>query len=301
MDKQLLTLSSFAKINLFLKISGKRSDEFHEICTAFQTISLCDYLTFYESDRLLLKTNDENLSDGEENLILKAARKLLEKSGKNLGAEIHLEKNIPFPGGLGGGSSNAAAALLGLNFLWNLDLSFEELKSLGTEIGSDVPFFFHGGTALGTGRGTEIEQVEDFSENFLLLVVPDIAVSTARAYQELNAGRLTKKDSKSILTICRNLAEKLNSTDFEPSNDFEKVIFKLEPKLKFIKNRFLESGAKSALMSGSGASVFGIFDNEEKRQKAFEAFSAEENLRVFAVQTVSRREYLREFRAVLKN
>ncbi len=285
------TLPSFAKINLFLRILGKRSDNYHELCTAFQTISLGDKLTFQESVELRLTCNDKNVPINDENLIIKAGKLLFEKTNKTIVGKIHLEKNIPFPGGLGGGSSNAATALLGLSTLCDLQISFEELCEIGSEIGADVPFFLYGGTALGTGRGTEIKPLKNFDGNCLLIITPNIEISTVEAYRRINAQDLTNIDSKSILKICRDEANWLESGHLNFVNDFEESVFKIEPEIKRIKEKLLESGAKTALLSGSGASVFAIFDNEETQQVAFNAFENEANMRKFAVKTISRQEY----------
>lgn len=291
------TIPAFAKINWFLRILGKREDNFHELCTAFQTISLADKLTFSERNDLILSCNDSNLPTNEENLIIRAAEILREKFGINKGAEIYLEKNIPSPGGLGGGSSDCAVALLGLLKLWNLKISFPELIEIGKNLGSDVPFFFFGGTALGTGRGTEIFDTKDISEKIMILISPNINISTPLAFAKLNAPRLTNFPPKSILKLCSDEAEKLNRKQNVPINDFESVIFEIEPEIKRVKEILLECGAKNALMSGSGASVFGIFENEETRQATLKALESEKDWRKFAVATVSRNEY----REALKN
>ena len=291
MNENSFTLPSFAKINWFLRVIGKRDDGFHDLCTVFQTVSLCDFLTFSESDEIILTCNDARIPNNEENLIVKAALNLKEKLGIQKGARIHLEKNIPVEGGLGGGSSNAAVALLGLIKLWNIDYGVVNLVSdFGGQIGSDVPFFFRGGTAFGSGRGTEIEPLEDRTEKFILIVTPEIRVSTREAFARLGATRLTKEASKSILQICRDEALSLYPRQNELKNDFEASIFAVEPEIERVKKTLLELGAIKALMSGSGASVFGIFENKETRQAAEKAIE-NENWRKFAVATISRREY----------
>lgn len=297
MSQTSFTIPAFAKINWFLRILGKREDNFHELCTAFQTISLADKLTFSENKELILTCNDSNIPINEENLIIRAAKVLRERFGIKKGAKIHLEKNIPSPGGLGGGSSDCAVALLGLLKLWNLKISLSELVEIGKNLGSDVPFFFFGGTSLGTGRGTEITETEDVSENFMILITPNINVPTPQAFAKLNAPRLTNFSPKSILKLCSDEAEKLNHQQNVPINDFESVIFEIEPEIKRVKETLLSCGAKNALMSGSGASVFGIFENEETRQATLKAIDKEENWRKFAVATVSRDKY----REALKN
>lgn len=298
MTENSFQLPAFAKINWFLNVLGKRDDGFHEICTAFQTVSLCDNLIFTKSDKITLTCDDVNIPTDKSNLIIRAALKLKEKFGIEEGAKIHLEKNIPSPGGLGGGSSDAAIALLGLAKLWNLNIEFEELCRIGAILGSDVPFFFYGGTAIGEGRGTKITAVEDIEEKFLLIITPNISVATLEAFAQLNAPRLTNISSKSILQLCRNEAEKQRLGQSNPQNDFERVIFKLEPEIERVKKRLLETGARSALMSGSGASVFGIFDTEETRQATIKALETEHSWRKFAVATVSREVYSEALKVV---
>jgi 4-diphosphocytidyl-2-C-methyl-D-erythritol kinase len=289
MPRNSFTLPSFAKINWFLRVLGKRGDGFHELCTVFQTVSLHDNLTFSESDEIILTCDDEKIPTGENNLIVKAARALREKFAVNKGAQIHLEKNIPSPGGLGGGSSNAAIALLGLTALWEIKIDFEELLEIAGEIGSDAPFFFYGGTAAGSGRGTEIEPLEDLRENYLLIVTPNVDVPTREAFARLNASRLTKEASKSILQICLSEGKSLDLRQSELKNDFEASVFAIEPEIGRVKEKLLELGAIQSSMSGSGASVFSVFEKEETRQTAQKALN--KNWRSFAVATVSRSEY----------
>jgi 4-diphosphocytidyl-2-C-methyl-D-erythritol kinase len=291
MNRASFTLPAYAKINWFLNVLGKRDDGFHELCTTFQTVSLHDDLTFTESDELILTCDDASIPTDESNLIMRAAIELKEKFSVETGAKIHLEKRIPSPGGLGGGSSDAAIALTGLAKLWNLEITTEEICEIGAKLGSDVPFFFYGGTATGIGRGTEIIPIEDIEEKYLLIVTANIAVSTADAFGKLNAPRLTNSSSKSIFKFCRDEAHKLTHEQTNPINDFEKTIFEIHPEIRRVKEKLLETGAKSALMSGSGASVFGIFEKEETRQATIKALRNEENWRMFAVATVSRSSY----------
>lgn len=281
------SLPSFAKINLHLRVLGKRGDGFHEIFTVFQTISLADELTFESSGKLELQCEDPSVPAGDTNLIIRAAREL----SSDRGARITLRKRIPMGGGLGGGSSNAATALIGLNRLWGLERSVKELDLVGAGLGSDVPFFLSGGTAIGSGRGTEIESVEDFGASNLVVVTPDVHVSTGEAYTGIQAENLTIAEANRILRVCRSEAE---SPDFLRSalvNDFEPTVFARFPEIGRAKKTLLELGADRVLMSGSGASVFGIFDKEETRQAALKALDNEVNWRKFAVAAVSRDEY----------
>lgn len=295
MSEKIIKIKSFAKINWFLDISGKRQDGFHEICTVFQTVSLFDTLTLSESDALVLSCDDSIIPTDERNLIIKAAEILRGRFCIKKGAKIHLEKNIPSPGGLAGGSSNAAVALIGLGAIWDLEIGFDELAEIAALIGSDVPFFLRGGTALGSGRGTEIESLEDLEEKFLLIVTPDVKVSTVDAYQKLNASDLTRNDDISILQVCRRKAAEIDLRRTALTNDFENVIFSAEPEIEEVKKELLNLGAIQSLMSGSGASVFGVFDKEQTRQNAVEILAKNKNWRMFAVATVSSDEYRKAF------
>jgi 4-diphosphocytidyl-2-C-methyl-D-erythritol kinase len=291
------SLPSFAKINWSLRILGTRPDGFHELCTVLQTISLHDTLTFRKSDKLVLTCDDPQIPTDRNNLVIKAAGALRELSGVNAGAAIHLEKKIPSPGGLGGGSSNAATALLGLRKLWSLDVDDRELEEIASGLGSDVPFFLHGGRCLGTGRGETIEDLPDIVEKYILIVTPSVSVSTAHAYRAFAASNLTIPDPKSILKICRFEA---GSPDLLPSalkNDLESIVTTMHPEIGRVKETLLALGASAAMMSGSGASVFALFDKEETRQTALKALDIESTWRKFAVATISRN----EFREALKS
>jgi 4-diphosphocytidyl-2-C-methyl-D-erythritol kinase len=282
------TLPAFAKINWILEILGKRDDGFHELNTIFQTISLCDYLTFEQSAELTLTCDVEAVPTDETNLIIKAANVLIERFNVKNGAKIHLQKNIPSPGGLGGGSSDCAVALIGLSKLWNLEISFAELVEIGAKLGSDVPFFFYGGTALGTGRGTDIKPLQDVENTRLLLITPNENVPTGEAFARLNLSRLTNSIEKSKFIVCRQADKTFDLRQNKLENDFEKSVFEIKPEIKRVRDKLLELGASQALLSGSGASVFGIFDNENSRQIALQSLLTETLWKQFAVETISR-------------
>ncbi|MBA3634332.1 MAG: 4-(cytidine 5'-diphospho)-2-C-methyl-D-erythritol kinase [Acidobacteria bacterium] len=291
MAENTFTLPSFAKINWFLRVLGKRPDGFHELCTVFQTVSLHDNLTFSKHNEIVLICEEKKIPTDEKNLIIKAALELKQKFNIKSGAKIHLEKRIPAPGGLGGGSSNAATTFFGLIKLWRIEIDFAELLETGKKIGSDVPFFFFGGTALGTGRGTKILPLDDFTENHLLIVTPNVNVSTAEAFARLSVPHLTNKSPKSILQICRNEAQTLNLQHSLLINDFESSVFKIEPEIERVKEKLLELRAKHTLLSGSGASVFAIFESRSRLQFAFDELKTKQTWRKFVVRTISRREY----------
>ena len=285
------TLPSYAKINWTLRILGKREDGFHELCTLFQTVSLHDVIEFSQDELVLLHCDQPELSGQDTNLILLAARALSRRFPEAPGAAIRLTKNIPFPGGLGGGSSNAAVTLIGLNRLWNLGLSTEELQPIAAELGSDVPFFLIGGSAVGTGRGEIVESADDIDAKEILIVTPNVTVSTANAFKALNASALTSEVGESSLTVCRNEARSLDPLHSVLVNDFEPTVFAAHPEINRVRDTFLELGASNAALSGSGASVYAVFDKKETRQAAQKALDQESTWRKFAVSTISRSEY----------
>ncbi|MCS6873895.1 MAG: 4-(cytidine 5'-diphospho)-2-C-methyl-D-erythritol kinase [Pyrinomonadaceae bacterium] len=282
-------LPSFAKINLFLRVLGKRRDGFHEICTAFQTVSLQDEIAFFEDEELILTCDNSDIPLGRDNLIVKAAETLKESLSLKNGARIQLKKVIPSSGGLAGGSSNAAVAIIGLLKLWKLKIRMPKLLEIASKIGSDVPFFLYGGTCFGLGRGEKIIPVDDISEPFILIVTPNIKVSTQKAYEILNLPYLTKSDLEGNLKICFEEKEKFLKRRLSSLNDFERKVFDIAPEIKRVKEALMDFGAKFVQMSGSGASVFAIFESEITRQAAIESLPRE--WKRFAVTTVSRAEY----------
>jgi 4-diphosphocytidyl-2-C-methyl-D-erythritol kinase len=294
-----VTLPSFAKINLHLQVIGRRTDGFHDLCTVFQTVSLHDTISVARADSITMTCGDEKIPVDERNLVVRAANSLRDQYGIELGAEIHLEKRIPAPGGLGGGSSNAALTLLALRKLWEIDIGIDELHPVAERLGADVPFFLYGGTALGMGRGEIVEPISDFTEQFMLIVAPDVAVATRDAFKRLKARSLTKQESKRILHLCRL---DLESADFKYTafkNDFEISVFATYPEVERVKSTLLDLGADRAMLSGSGGSVFAVFDKEETRQAAMKALDNEVNWRKFAVATISRDEYREALKQVL--
>lgn len=285
------TLPSYAKINLLLRVLGRRDDGFHELCTAFQTVSLHDSITFIEAADLSLTCSDCNMPVDSRNLIMIAAEALRARFEVDKGARIHLEKRIPAPGGLGGGSSNAATALIGLAKLWNLQPARDDLREIAGEIGSDVPFFLYGGTALGTGRGELIEPLPDISAAPMLIVTPNVEVSTHEVFASLGAPNLTNEASNRNLQVCRSGAKSLDLLHSALKNDLEPTVYEAFPEVRRVKETLRGLGAEKALMSGSGASVFAVFDKEETRRAALKALDIEVNWRKFAVAAISRAEY----------
>jgi 4-diphosphocytidyl-2-C-methyl-D-erythritol kinase len=287
------TLPAFAKINWVLRVLGRRHDGYHEIRTVFQTVTLHDRLTFTSrrDDRLHLTCDVPNIPVDEKNLVYRAAQALRERYGIDRGASIHLEKRIPAEGGLGGGSSDAAVALLGLAHLWQIDTDRRELALIGASLGADVPFFLTGGTALGVGLGTEVSPLQEATAEHLLIVTPEAKVSTAEAYKALSLPALTKEDGDIILSISCAGAQFPGSLHDALYNDFERVIFRLEPEIERAKSALIRAGARGALLAGSGSSVFGIFDKEEVRERARRTLKEEAQWRVFSCATLAREQY----------
>ena len=279
----MLTLKAPAKINWFLKILGKRKDGYHEIQSLIQKITLYDILTFAPSNDLILKTGAP--IPVEQNLIYKAAMLLKNRYGIEKGALIHLDKNIPMGAGLGGGSSDAAAALLGLNELWSLDLSQKELSETAGQLGSDVPLFLYGPLSLVYGRGEKIAPRKAEKILDILLVKPPFDVSTDQVYK--NFSMLTKKAEKvnNIEHFIRKIEiAELSGITGNVSNDLESVTINSFPVIGEIKEMLRKQGAVFSLMSGSGSTVFGVF---ESRKKAMEASCAFNEFWTAVVQTIA--------------
>jgi 4-diphosphocytidyl-2-C-methyl-D-erythritol kinase len=287
-----LRIHSFAKVNLALSVLGRRIDGYHDIQTIFQTISLGDEMEFLPSSRFDLIC--ENFSDvpKEENLVWKAAILLASQFGEMQGVQITLRKNIPSGAGLGGGSSNAAAALLGLRRFWNLEISDDQLFAIASKLGSDVPFFLSGGTALGTGRGEQISALPDPPAENLVVIFPGIHVSTAEAYRSLNLGLTSKATDHRIQRFC-GLVQSKKMYRAEIFNDFEASILTSYPGIEEAKRYLTDRGAIATLLSGSGSSVFGFFSDGES---AFAAAQESKNAawRVFPARTLSRAEYFQK-------
>lgn len=292
------TLPSFAKINWNLRVFGQRPDGYHEVRTVLQTVSLHDEIAFESrvDNQLLLFCDEPQLDAGHGNLILRAGRALQDRFNVVQGATISLSKRIPVEAGLGGGSSNAAIALLGLAQLWGLPTTLGELIAIGATIGADVPFFFVGGRVLATGKGSEVRQLPPTEPRHILIIKPKAAISTAEAYSKLRSAPLTSANAPSILSNSREKADYFDSDqrllDEKLANDFESVIFDMAPEVRRAKDALLKAGARGALLAGSGSSVFGIFENLEAQKRAFQELQAEVGWRTLPCVTLSREEYL---------
>jgi 4-diphosphocytidyl-2-C-methyl-D-erythritol kinase len=259
-------MRSYAKINWTLDVLYRRLDGYHEIRTIYQTVSLFDRIVITSAENISVECDDQNVPCDESNLVYRAAAALQRAADSRAGASIRIEKRIPVGGGLGGGSSNAAATLLGLSRLWHIDAEFDTLFPIAASIGSDVPFFLLGGTALGAGRGEEIYPLLDVKCDSLLLVNPGTSVATGPAYQGLK--RLTTADSTRIIPITLLAANGIRKLPLEVRNDLEESVLVTNPEIDQIKRRLMALGARQALMSGSGSTVFGVFENSAEVQSA---------------------------------
>jgi len=296
LNSHTLTLQAFAKINPSLRVLGKRADGYHELDTIFQTVSLHDTIKFTATDNpaIVASCDDLSLWMGDTNLVTRAAKALGDRFSPKRGARIHLQKRIPVQAGLGGGSSDAAITLIGLTHLWELPATKDELISIASALGADVPFFFFGGTARGKGIGNEIEALPDATDTFFLIVKPNANINTADAYKALDGRSLTSKVDETILSSS-NAREFFDSSSFASlHNDFEMFAFALEPEIERAKTALLKAGAVGATLAGSGSAVFGIFDSEEAQRRAIQAIELETGWRVFPCKTVGRSTYLSE-------
>lgn len=264
-----------AKINLGLRVLGKREDGYHEVDMLMQSIELADKLTFSPAEILTLEMDNQQLqADTQENLIIKAARVLAAHTGFKGGAKISLQKNIPIAAGLAGGSSDAAATLRGLNKLWQTGLSLQELEKLAASIGSDVAFCVQGGTQRATGRGEILQAVAPLPKTNLLIFKPNFGVSTPKVYQAFKLDKVTRKvDIEQLITAVQTT--KIEEIIALMGNDLESVTLALHPEIGLIKKTMLAWGASYALMSGSGPTVFAVVKDLTIAQEIAEALPME--------------------------
>jgi len=296
-----IRIPAFAKVNLRLDVLGKRADGYHELRTVFQTVTLHDELRFRarrEPGINLQVSGNQQLSNqaAEKNLVYRAVDALRGALKITAGVEILLKKEIPAGRGLGGGSSDAAAALLGYLQFTKKSIATNRLLELAAELGADVPFFLLGGQALGIGKGDEIYPLPDLPTCSLLIVSPqDIHVPTPEAYGWLNAPQL---DSLTKSAVAHKLNEFCalcwSAQGSGLSNDFEAAVFQRYPRLGQIKRELLRGGASEALLAGSGSAVFGIFPSPAKARRAAVGFPHDQT---FVCETISRRRYARRMKS----
>lgn len=264
-----ITRNAYAKINLGLDVLRRRKDGYHEVKMIMQTVDIFDTLTFVKKDEpgICLKVDHEELSEDKNNLIYRAAELLMEKAGVKQGVEITLTKRIPIAAGMAGGSTDAAAAFHGINELFDLGYSLEELQALGVTLGADIPYCLAGGTAISEGIGEILTKLPAPPQCTLVVAKPDINVSTKFVYENLHANTLTcHPDIDGMIEAIKSGS--LQGITDRLGNVLETVTVREYPIIEEIKNLMKQEGAKNALMSGSGPTVFGIFTKEELAQAA---------------------------------
>ena len=282
---------ALAKINLDLRVLNKRPDGYHELRTVFQTISLSDSLDLAFTPRHGTEVALRSDVDIPDNLVVKAARNCLDEMRLSGQVEIRLRKRIPLGAGLGGGSSDAAAVLLALPVLAGGVIPMDRLISMAAELGSDVPFFLLGGRAAAIGRGTELYPLLNIYSGPALVVAPGIHVSTPDAYQSLKRGELTTESLQNKIDSFQ--AALWDAGGAGGINDFEEAVFRRHPPLRALKKRLLQLGGNPAMMSGSGSSLFAIFDDQAQVTRATKFFRKEA---VFRVSLVSQARYQASWR-----
>ena len=297
-------IPAFAKINLRLHILGKRSDGYHELRTIFQSVSLHDELLLRASRRPGISFSirgDATLSREpiQKNLVYRAVDALRATLKIRSGVEIELKKTIPAGRGLGGGSSDAAAALLGYLRLTGAKLPLPRLLEIASSLGADVPFFLFGGRAIGVGRGDELYPLPDIPRLAVLIVSPkQIHVPTLEAYRWLNARPLTLTKSAANPTLWEFCALCWSAQGSGLSNDFERPVFRRHARLGEIKRALLQKGAAEASLAGSGSAVFGVFPSPAMARRAAVGFPDDQT---FVCETLSRDRYVRKMQGTRRS
>ncbi|MBP3197643.1 MAG: 4-(cytidine 5'-diphospho)-2-C-methyl-D-erythritol kinase [Butyrivibrio sp.] len=263
---------AYAKINLGLDVTGKREDGYHIVSMIMQNVDLYDTLTFEKNDtgEIILNASSPKIPTDDSNLICKVAKQLREKYGVKDGVSVYLEKRIPVAAGMAGGSTDGAATYMALNELWNLGLDTKTMCGLAVKLGADIPYCIIGGTALAEGIGEELTTISDMPKCHLVIAKPDIDVSTGWVYKTLDskeienhpdiAGVRTAIENDDLKGMCEkigNVLEYVKASKYSVINDIEKIME--------------DNGAVKAFMTGSGPTVFGVFDSEQKAKEAVEA------------------------------
>jgi 4-diphosphocytidyl-2-C-methyl-D-erythritol kinase len=290
--KKSLRLRAFAKVNLCLHVLGMRPDGYHELRTIFQTISLHDTLSISitpgsSSASISMTSNDAALPLGRENLVMRAIEAISPEVGFRGGVHVHLDKRIPVARGLGGGSSDAAAAIIGMLRLTGGKVRLPRLLEIAAGLGADVPFFLFGGRAMAVNRGDEIYPLDGGPKQTVLVVSPrDIGVSTKDAYEWVSSDLTSHAKALRIWRFCALCWSRQGTV----SNDFEESVFSRHPRLEEIRDGLLKRGAANAALAGSGSAVFGVYRNPAQARRAARAFPDDA---VSVVETLSRGSYSR--------
>ena len=284
-----LTIAAPAKVNLILRVLDRRTDGYHNLWSLMQTVGVADELTLSHDPHhsaIRLHCDQPSLKTDSSNLVYRAAAAVLQHSAQTVGLDIRLAKRIPMGAGLGGGSSDAAATIMGLNRLLRLGWSAEKMAEIGQELGSDVPFFMFAPAAIVAGRGEQVTPVRISGSRWVVLVNPGFEVETKWAYQQLSATRVgVQPISDAHQAFGKGLDLSWEQIVQVTENDFETPVFKAFPTLQHIKQQLLAEGAEAALLSGSGATVFGVFHDETSARQAQRSFQTELQFKVFVTST----------------
>jgi 4-diphosphocytidyl-2-C-methyl-D-erythritol kinase len=260
----MLNIVAPAKINLVLEVLGKRNDGYHEICSVMQTVSFCDSLSFELADEIRFQCNEPSLRNND-NLVIQAVESLQKVCGLKKGARIELEKRIPWSAGLGGGSSDAAITLRALNELWDLKLPFSELLAIAAQVGSDVPFFLHQGTALVEGRGEKVKSISQLASCWFVLFIPPVTYplqKTKTLFSRLGSANFT--DGRCVQNILRSLSSECNLVNTSLYNVFDAIAFHAFPGLEKYWELFVQAGAGDVHLTGSGPGLYALAPSESK-------------------------------------
>lgn len=281
MNTSTYSVKTPAKVNIRLKVTGRRSDGYHELVSVMVPVGLFDVLelTVLRGGRVAITCRDPEVPTDENNLIYKAARSFMSRAGINDGIVVNLSKNIPLAAGLGGGSSDAAATLLALNRIYSSPLADSDILELAVDLGADVPFFLSCRPSLVTGIGDILEPIPNWPELWYIIITPPIQVSTSWVYRNLKLV-LTTNEYAYILDILKKRVYSISSI---LENDLEKVTSASFPIINTLKKLLMDAGAEGAIMSGSGPSVFGIFLTPEKAKGAKDALVSRKLGKVFMV------------------
>jgi len=265
-----ITLPAYAKINLTLDVIGRRDNGYHDVAMIMQQISLFDQVRVKvrEDSKICLTCSEEKLPTNNQNIAYKAAVRMIERYDIAHGYTIHIQKEIPISAGLGGGSTDAAAVIKAINQLENLNLSRDELKTIGFELGADVPFCIEGGCAIATGLGEILEPIHGLRGIWLVLVKPEFGVSTEVVYRAIDEKEIYKRPDNDAM---KRALEQNNLKEITENlcNVLESVTIEMHPTIAVIKSKLLSYGAKAVLMSGSGPTVFGVFKTYDSAKKAY--------------------------------
>ncbi|SHJ40430.1 4-diphosphocytidyl-2-C-methyl-D-erythritol kinase [Dethiosulfatibacter aminovorans DSM 17477] len=263
-------LYSYAKINLFLNIVSKRQNGYHDIQSVMQTVNIRDEIMIkYADEGIKISCDDEAIPVDSSNTVWKAASLIMERYGLGDGVSIDIKKTIPSGAGLAGGSGNAAAVIIGMNEMFDLSMTDEEMAEIAVEIGADVPYCLVGGTCIAEGIGEELERINDFSWDNILIVKPEISISTANVYGKVEKHMFNRYDMGEIVNRISGMEyrEALSFT----GNILEDIVEEIHPEIKEIKNAMTGFNALLSMMTGSGSAVVGFFENEWDLDKCAEA------------------------------